>query len=160
MRHYLIMRNNTDKQHQLEFSKYKQYLNRHHIRMSRARETIFWEVMQAHGHFTAEELAKQCQEPELSVSRATVYRCLRELLEAGIVRETAFGDKHHHFEHMYDEKPHHHARCTNCHQFIEIPDLNEDTAYHPILKKHGFKILGHELHFYGICKQCQEKKDV
>lgn len=146
------------KQHQIELAKYHQYLSRHSLKLSRARETVFWEVMDAHGHFTAEEMAKQCQDPELNVSRATVYRCLRELLEAKVIRETAFGDKHHHFEHIYDEKPHHHARCMNCHQFIEIPDLDEDIAYQPILKKHGFKVIGHELHFYGICKNCLKKE--
>ena len=128
-------------------------------RVSHGREIIFDEVMRSHGHFTAEELAKACAEKELDVSRATVYRVLRDLLEAGIIRETAFGDKHHHFEHVYDEKPHHHAQCIRCHGFIEFPDRKEDEIYHPYLEKQGFKILGHEMHFYGVCKDCQLKGD-
>lgn len=145
-----------NQKHLQEQSKYQQYLFKGNLKLSRVRKTVFWQVMNSHGHFTAEELAKQCQELEKNVSRASVYRCLKELLEAKVVRETAFGDKHHHFEHIYDEKPHHHARCMNCHQYIEMPDLNEDIPYHPLLEKQGFKILGHEMHFYGICKDCQE----
>ena len=80
------------------------------------------------------------------------------LLEAGVIRETAFGDKHRHFEHVYDEKPHHHAQCVRCHSFIEFPDKKEDEIYHPYLKKQGFKILGHEMHFYGICKEMSEQR--
>ena len=136
-----------------EKEKLEKFLAEHGRRISPSREVIFREVMRAHGHFTAEELAKICSAKK--VSRATVYRAVKELLEAGIIRETAFGDKHHHFEHIYDEKPHHHAQCVRCHEFIEFPDLKEDSIYKPLLEKQGFKILGHEMHFYGICRKCQ-----
>ena len=125
---------------------------------SNGRWVVFDEVIQAHGHFSAEELVKQCKKHNRKVSRATVYRCLREFLEAGVIRETAFGEKHQHFEHVYDEKPHHHAQCLRCHEFIEFPDLKEDAVYKPYLEKQGFKILGHEMHFYGLCKTCFQKK--
>ena len=126
-------------------------------RASHGREVIFNQVMRLHGHFTAEELVKDCLLKKLNVSRPTVFRVLHDLLEAGIIRETAVGDKHRHFEHVYDEKPHHHAQCLRCHRFIEFPDRKEDQVYHPFLEKQGFKILGYEMHFYGICRKCQEK---
>jgi Fur family ferric uptake transcriptional regulator len=140
-----------------EQHKYEQYLQKEDLRFSRGRQTVFRQVMQAHGHFTAEEIAKICKGLKPAVSRATVYRSLHEILEAGVIRGTAFGDKHQHFEHLYDEKAHHHAQCVRCHQFIEFPDLGEDKRYHPFLEKEHFKIIGHEMHFYGICKTCQSE---
>jgi len=134
--------------------KFLRHLDEAGLRLSRGRELIFNEVMNLHGHFTAEELTKECLQKKIKASRPTVYRVLYDLLEAGIIRETAFGDKHRHFEHVYDEKPHHHAQCVRCHSFIEFPDRKEDEVYHPYLEKQGFKILGHEMHFYGICKEC------
>ncbi len=128
-------------------------------RQSRSREVIFDKVMDLHGHFTAEELSKECLAKDLKVSRPTVFRVLHDLLEAGVIRETAFGDKHRHFEHVYDEKPHHHAQCVRCHSFIEFPDREEEDVYHPYLENRGFKVLGHEMHFYGICKKCQLKNE-
>jgi Fur family ferric uptake transcriptional regulator len=139
-----------------ERTKFLDYLTKAGCRVSHGRELIFDEVMQLHGHFTAEELTKECLKKKLKVSRPTVFRVLHDLLEAGIIRETAFGDKHRHFEHVYDEKPHHHAQCVRCHNFIEFPDRKEDEIYHPFLEKQGFKILGHEMHFYGVCKECQD----
>ena len=141
-----------------ERAKFRGHLAKAGLRASHGREVIFNEVMRLHGHFTAEQLAKDCINKNLNVSRATVYRVLGDLLEAGIIRETAFGDKHHHFEHVYDVQPHHHAQCVRCHGFIEFPDMEEDKIYHPYLEKQGFKILGHEMHFYGICKKCQKKE--
>ena len=150
---------NTIPKVQQERQKFEKYLTDAGLTFSKGRDAVFVEVMRAHGHFTAEELAKICAAKKLAVSRATVYRSLRELLESGIIRETAFGDKHHHFEHVYDEKPHHHAQCVRCHTFIEFPDRHEDKVYHPILEKQGFKILGHEMHFYGVCRQCQKVRN-
>lgn len=150
MRYYLIMSQILPEQH-----KYEQYLKTRGLRFSRGRAVVFKHAMETHGHFTAEEVAKVCRGHKPSVSRATVYRSLHEILEAGVIRGTAFGDKHQHFEHLYDEKKHHHAQCIKCHQFIEFPDLDEDKRYHPILEKQGFKIIGHEMHFYGLCKKCQ-----
>ena len=141
-----------------ERAKFLRHLTKAGRRVSQGREIIFDEVMNLHGHFTAEQLAKDCSNKKLNVSRATVYRVLGDLLEAGIIRETAFGDKHHNFEHIYDVKPHHHAQCVRCHCFIEFPDMQEDKIYHPYLEKQGFNILGHEMHFYGICKECQDKE--
>ena len=137
-----------------EKDKFASYLDKTGLRLTTGRGIVFDEAMHAHGHFTAEELAKQCKQKGRKVSRATVYRSLRELQAAKVIRETAYGDKHQHFEHIYDEKPHHHARCIKCHDIMEIDDLGEDHAYHAILSKAGFKILGHEMHFYGICKKC------
>ena len=139
---------------QQEQQKFEQYLKDKGFRLTSGRRIIFEEAMHAHGHFAAEELIKQCKQHKRHVSPATVYRSLNELLEAGVIRNTAFGEKHHHFEHVYDEKKHHHARCIRCGKQIEFPDLGEDNIYQPILEKKGFKILGHEMHFYGICQEC------
>lgn len=138
-----------------EQKKYHRYLGDNGLRITKGRLKVFAAVMDAHGHFAPEELVKQCEENSQDVSRATIYRCLKELLEVGIIRETAFGEKHHHYEHIYDEKPHHHAKCIKCGSFTEFSDLGEDKIYHPILKKEGFQVIGHEMHFYGICKSCQ-----
>lgn len=141
-----------------EKKRYEEFLTKRGVRFSRGRQSIFQKIMDTHAHFTAEEMAKFCVQMKPTVSRATVYRTVHELLEAGIIRETAFGDKHKHFEHLYDERKHHHAICVHCHQHLEFPDMNEEKRYHPILEKKGFKILGHEMHFYGICEKCQEAK--
>ncbi|HLF17891.1 MAG TPA: Fur family transcriptional regulator [Candidatus Omnitrophota bacterium] len=140
-----------------EKDRFEGHLKRSGLKLTLGRTLVFDEVMRAHGHFAPEELVKRCRRHKKRVSRATIYRSLQNLLEAGIVRRTAFGEKHQHYEHIYDEKPHHHAKCLRCGRFIEFPDMGEDTVYKPFLEKEGFKILGHEMHFYGICKACINK---
>ena len=138
-----------------EKEKYSKYLDKAGLKLTSGRQIVFDEVMQAHGHFAPEELIEQCRQNRRKVSRATIYRSLRELLEAGVIRETAFGEKHQHFEHIYDEEPHHHARCIRCLEVVEFPCLNGHLKYEKLLKKQNFNVLGHEMHFYGICEGCQ-----
>jgi len=76
-----------------EKERYQKYLSRNKLRLTEGRRIVFDEAMRAHGHFAAEDLLKQCKANKRKVSRATVYRCLKEFLESGIVRETAFGEK-------------------------------------------------------------------
>lgn len=141
-----------------EQQKFADHLQTRGLRPSSGRMKVFNVVMKTHGHFAPEEIVKACREKGIKVSRATIYRSIHELLESGVIRETAFGEKHSHYEHIYDEKPHHHARCVRCCAFIEIPDLEEEKRYRPILEEQGFQILGHELHFYGICRECVVKE--
>ena len=151
------------RKHAQTFSREKRrfeiHLERTGLKLSLGREQDFPEAFNFHAHFTAEDLVKSCKKNGSQASRATIYRSLRELLEAGIIRKTAFGEKHEYFEHLYDEKPHHHARCIRCHALIEFPDLKEDKIYVSHLEKMGFRILGHEMHFYGLCRKCQHGKD-
>ena len=142
-----------------EKGRFEDYLKKTDVKLTVSRKIVFDKVMHAHGHFTAEDLVKLCRRNNRPASRATVYRTLKELLEAGIVRETAFGEKHQCFEHVYDEKLHHHARCVRCHTVIEFADQNEDKRYRPVLENKGFHILGHEMHFYGICQKCNVKEN-
>ena len=141
-----------------EMKRFEDYLKKSGLKVSYGREEVFREVFDFHGHFTAEDLVKSCKKNRSKASRATIYRSLHELLEAGIIRKTAFGEKHEFYEHLYDEPPHHHARCVRCRGIIEFPDLKEDKVYVAFLQKRGFKILGHEMHFYGVCQSCLMKR--
>jgi Fur family transcriptional regulator, ferric uptake regulator len=142
-----------------EKQKFQRYLNKSGLKFSNGRHSVFDVVMDLHGHFSAEDLCRKCENTGTKVSRATIYRSLKELLESGVVRETAFGEKHQHFEHVYDEELHHHARCIRCYGVIEFPCLKDDQRYRKYLNKKGFHVLGHEMHFYGVCQKCRTKGD-
>ena len=155
MIHCIIMKQASGTNFVREKEKLRYYLDRNGLKITNGREGVFTEVMVSHGHFTAEDLVKDCKRKGIKVSRATIYRSIKEFLEAGIIRKTAFGEKHEHYEHVYDEQLHHHARCVRCYEVIEFLCADDDSKYHAFLKKQGFQILGHEMHFYGICKDCR-----
>ena len=139
----------------IEQKKFVNYLYKNNLRLTKARIEVFNLITKMDNHFGAEDLLKIKKD---SVSRATLYRTLNELVKSLVIRKTAFGEKHQHFEFVFDKKPHHHAFCISCKENIDFPDFGEEKMYKKILKEKGFETLGHEMHFYGFCKECADKK--
>ena len=56
----------------------------------------------------------------LNVSRATVYRTLQWMVDAGIARKVDFGEGRFRFEHSYRQPRHFHLICQTCHRSFEF----------------------------------------
>ena len=61
------------------------------LRMTGQRKGVFEALFKQSGHFTAEQLLKDAQSLDDTVSRATVYRCLPLLVESGVIRKIDVG---------------------------------------------------------------------
>ena len=108
-------------------------------------------------HPTADDVFTSVRSDIPDISLATVYKSLETLVGCGLAQKLTYGDGSARYDGRTD--PHHHARCLRCGHHLEIPDLDEEKIYRPLLKKSGFHVLGHEMHFYGICKDCQDKEN-
>ena len=62
-------------------------------RMTGQRKGVFEALFKQNGHFTAEQLLKDAQNLDDTVSRATVYRCLPLMVESGIIRKIDVGQE-------------------------------------------------------------------
>ena len=63
------------------------------LRMTDQRKGVFEALFKQSGHFTAEQLLRDAQNLDDTVSRATVYRCLPLLVESGIIRKIDVGQE-------------------------------------------------------------------
>ena len=61
--------------------------------MTDQRKGVFVALFKQSGHFTAEQLLKDAQNLDETVSRATVYRSLPLLVESGIIRKIDVGQE-------------------------------------------------------------------
>lgn len=64
------------------------------MRVTGQRLALYDAVLAIPDHFTAEELLVRAREIDDSASRATVYRALPVLIEAGVIREVDVGRDH------------------------------------------------------------------
>ena len=87
------------------------------------------------------------------ISLGTVYRNLEILCRAGLINRLQTGGG----QRQYDGgvHKHYHVRCVECGQVSDVPaepfpDL--DAA----AEAEGFRIIGHQLTFEGICDKCRE----
>src|SRR5947208_8774956 len=67
-------------------------------------------VFARHSHFDADQLVKDLEDAGLNVSRATVYRTLTKLVDAGMLRKLEIETKTY-YEHDYGYPQHEHLVC-------------------------------------------------
>lgn len=109
-----------------------------------------------HCHPTADEVYAAVAKEYPNISRATVYRNLKQLAEIGEISEIETPGSADHFD--YQLHGHYHVRCVECGKVFDV-----DMDYMPDLEKsikdaHGFRFSGHDLMFRGICPVCSNKQ--
>ena len=103
-------------------------------------------------HFTAEELRKQLPP---SMGRATVYRTLKILVDAGVLCRVLLedGDLHYQLSH---HGHHHHLLCGHCGSSQDLTGCDIEDVLATTSARHGFELSGHWLEVYGRCRNCIE----
>lgn len=115
-------------------------------------------VKRLRSHPTAEEIYECVSAEQPTVSRATVYRNLRQLVSDGEIISVELPCGASHFDHRCDR--HYHAVCLGCGRVFDVDmDYIPDFADR-IRGADGFSVSGYELIFKGVCAQCgQEMKN-
>ena len=97
---------------------------------------------------------KDIQNEIPDIDFASIYRIINLLLELKVVRKVNFGEKYLRYELEEENHPHHHhIVCTKCGCIKKIDvcivaELEKETNY---------KILDHNMEFFGLCPKCSSK---
>jgi Fur family ferric uptake transcriptional regulator len=136
--------------------KFREYLATRGKRLTRERETIVEEVYSSHDHFDTDQLVNRLSNRTdgKRVSRATVYRTLLDLVEAGLLRKVARTQNREVFEHDYGYPQHDHLICSKCGTLTEFENATFSRILEAIADEHGFRMTGHRLEVYGLCAEC------
>ncbi|MFQ5736424.1 MAG: Fur family transcriptional regulator [Thermodesulfobacteriota bacterium] len=108
------------------------------------------------GHPTAEEIYSEIKKTNPTVSFATVYNTLQALKDRGELLEITIDPQRKHFD--PNPEPHHHIICTEC---KKIGDIFVDYSMALSLPEEvleEFQATGNHIDFYGICRDCRQKK--
>src|SRR6516164_3998567 len=76
-------------------------------------------IFSKHNHFDADQLIDEMKREGFHVSRATIYRTLGKLVDAGLLRRLEVGPRMF-YEHDYGYPQHEHLYCEKCHKMIEF----------------------------------------
>lgn len=108
-----------------------------------------------HDHISAEEIMHRLREGGESVGKATVYRTLDLMLEAGLIREHDFGEGFRRYEPRRTRPRHEHLVCTGCGKVIEFQSDAVERLKSEVTALHGFDPSHHRLEIYGTCEDCR-----
>lgn len=114
-------------------------------------------------HMAVEDIYDLVREDYPEVGLATVYRTVQLLLEMQLVDRIHLDDGCVRYElgHLFDgdtKHSHHHLICKKCGKILAFEDDLLEDLEEQIERKMGFRIIDHELKFYGQCKECFEEK--
>lgn len=136
--------------------KFREFLVTKGERLTRERSIIVDEVFAQHEHFDADTLIARVSADKKGrrVSRATVYRALKLLEEAGLLRKVARPTGSEVYEHDYGYPQHDHLICAKCNELIEFQNQAISDIVDKVCAQHGFVKTGHRLEVYGTCSKC------
>ena len=121
--------------------------NGHRVTSSR-RSIISLLEDKSHG-FSAEQISGELPE----VGRATVYRTIKLLLEAGVICKLVLPDGAPKYS-LARVEHHHHTLCTSCGTVGEFRDITIERLVRAIGEDISGEIVGHRMEFHIVCEQC------
>ena len=110
-------------------------------------------IFAQHNHFDAEQLIDDMKRSGFRLSRATVYRTLTKLVDAGLLRRLELGPRMF-YEHDYGYPQHEHAYCQQCGKVIEFQDPAVEAVIRDVCGRHNFQSSGHTFIIRGTCADC------
>ena len=123
-------------------------------RVTRARLGILKAVFEAKKPVENRLISRWLRKNRIRVDRSTVYRQLRYLTQKKFLNKFQIQSGKIFYEPT--KSHHHHLICLRCKEMINVAlDNCLKTFEDNFSKVNEFKVLGHSLEFYGICKACQ-----
>jgi len=136
------------------------YLENKELRKTNERFTILEEIYQRDDHFDAESLYEDLLRKKVNVSRATVYNTLDLMVACDLVKKHQFGKNQAQYEKSYGYKQHDHIICVDCKKVVEFCDPRIQQIKTMMGELLNFKITHHSLNMYGVCGNCQIKREI
>ena len=135
--------------------RFEEFLQSKGKRITQQRRILLDHVFKRHEHFDAEDLIDELSRTDSGqrVSRPTVYRTLRELVDAGLLKQMELGGRSV-YEHDYGYPQHDHLHCQKCNKLIEFRSDEFLELRQKVAGEHGFRVTGHRLIISGVCQNC------
>ncbi len=142
---------------ELPEEKFREFLEIRGEKLTEPRRILVRHIFDTHKHFDADELLEALKQAGRRVSRATVYRTLDLLVDAGLLRQLDVGPRKY-YEHDYGYPQHEHLQCGRCGKMIEFQSPAIESAMREVCRQHHFHATGHTFVIRGTCAECNRAR--
>jgi len=142
-------------------ARYEEFLQSRGLRNTQQKRFLLDQVFNRHAHFDADQLIDQLPsrgDPNY-VSRPTVYRTLKEFVDAGLLHRFEL-DGRSMYELNYGYPEHDHLYCSTCRRLIEFTSDELIRIRDQVARDHRFRVRDHRFIIHGICDQCAKKRSL
>ena len=139
--------------------RFEEYLQSRGKRTTQQRRYLVDLVFRHHDHFDADDVLEMLsgEDEGRKIGRATVYRTLNELVEAGLLRAMTL-DGRSVYERDYGYPQHDHLHCQICNKLIEFHSAELQELRDAVAAEHKFRASGHRLIIAGTCYECRTQR--
>jgi Fur family ferric uptake transcriptional regulator len=135
---------------------FRRYLHGEKLKFTPERAMILDAVLRKEGLFDPEGLATDLKSLGHRVSRATVYRTLAHLQDAGVLKQVFFDNKQSYYEVIAGRQTNDYLICVQTGKVIEFNSQKLRQLRDEICKEHGFDPLSHQFHIFGMSPEAKK----
>lgn len=136
---------------------FRRYLHDQKLKFTPERAMMLDAVLRKNQLFEPEQLVDDLKSLGHRVSRATVYRTLGHLQDAGIVKQVFFDNRQSYYQVIVGRETHDYLICVSSGRVIEFSSERLRQLRDEICKEHGFEALSHQFHIFGISPEGQKE---
>jgi Fur family ferric uptake transcriptional regulator len=138
---------------------FRRYLHGEKLKFTPERAMILDAVLRKPGLFDAEQLVGDLARLGHRVSRATAYRTLAHLQDAGILKQVFFDNKQSYYEVIAGRQTNDYLICVETGRVVEFSSERLRKLRDEICREHGFEPVSHQFHIFGISGGARPQPD-
>src|SRR4051812_44130246 len=129
---------------------FRRYLHDQKLKFTPERAMMLDATLRKEGLFEPETLVDDLKKLGHRVSRATVYRTLAHLQDAGILKQVFFDNRQSYYEVIAGRQTNDYLICVASGRVIEFSSEKLRKLRDEICREHGFDPIGHQFHVFGL----------
>ena len=134
---------------------FRRYLHDQKLKFTPERAMMLDAVLRKEKLFEPEQMVDDLKKLGHRVSRATVYRTLAHLQDAGIVKQVFFDNKQSYYQVIVGRETHDYLICAATGRVIEFNSEALNKLRDEICRAHGYQPLSHQFHIFGLSPDAQ-----
>lgn len=137
---------------------FRRYLHTEKLKFTPERAMILDTVLRKEGLFEPEQLVTDLKALGHRASRATIYRTLNHLQDAGILKQVFFDNKQSYYEVIAGRQTYDYLICVATGKVIEFNSDKLRKLRDEICREHGFDPISHQFHIFGLSPEGQASR--
>jgi Fur family transcriptional regulator, ferric uptake regulator len=135
---------------------FRRSLKQQGLKFTPERAMILDAVLSKKAVFEADELLFEMRRQGHRVSKATIYRTLKHLLDAKIITEVLIDPKLSHYQLSFGREPKGHLVCVETNRVIEFTSAEVVELRDRIAREHGYEPVSFRFVIYGISPEAKK----
>lgn len=138
---------------------FRRFLKSRGLKYTPERADVLNAIIEKDDVFEVEQLLLELRERGYEVSKATIYRTIKLLQDAGIITQALFDSKQAHYQLIYGREPQDYMVCMKTGQTMRFSSPALIELRDRICAEHGWDAVGHRFQIFAISPAGRELAD-